>query len=427
MRDRFPLVLVGGLIMLAVLGGFILKSAKRGEFADRLSTYRSGKDGSRALFLVLQSAGVPVTRHQKSFDVIDTETHFITLGTEFGTHDSEQIRSLFGDDDADAGISDDEKDDQDDIKQRGFNALRSPPLSAAESDKLLEHARNGATVIVAPWAHEQLTLLKAIDVSLIRGPKKLEIRTLVPALPTPFTVGVERVEARVRNYLEVPVGAVPLLIDADVDEVVAAMVPWGQGRIVVLGAPELAMNQALTRADNAQFWVSFARAVTADQPLAFDEYHHGFTGDRSMADFATRYGLQFAVAQLLLGAVLWAFSLKRFGRAGALIEEKRLGETDALLASSRLYREGRHYQHATQAIVKELSSHLAQRAGVSPVSTPAHIGAALELQGQKVWAAALLEISQLASAARNETEVQEVARKAALVRTQLTHKTRSFS
>ena len=49
MRDRFPLVMIGGLMLLGVLGAFVLKGAARGAFADRLSTWRSEPDGFKPL------------------------------------------------------------------------------------------------------------------------------------------------------------------------------------------------------------------------------------------------------------------------------------------------------------------------------------------------------------------------------------------
>src|SRR5437016_6038610 len=145
MRDRFPLLLVGGLLLLAVLGYFLFKGGARGSFADKLSTYRSEKDGARGLYLLAPERGVQGAR------------------------------------------------------------------------------------------------------------KQLDMRTLVPAQPTPFTLGVERVEAKVQSYLELPQDAVPILVDDKLGAPVAGVVPYGQGQLIVIGSPELAENVALARADNAQF------------------------------------------------------------------------------------------------------------------------------------------------------------------------------
>ena len=44
------------------------------------------------------------------------------------------------------------------------------------------------------------------------------MRTLVPPMPTPYTLGVERVEAKVQAFLELPAGAVPVLQDAQLEQ-----------------------------------------------------------------------------------------------------------------------------------------------------------------------------------------------------------------
>ena len=97
---------------------------------------------------------------------------------------------------------------------------------------------------------------------------------------------------------------------------------------------------------------------------------------RSIIDFARRYGLQFAVAQLLLGLGLWSISLKRFGRPRPPPESVRVGATDALFAMSRLYREGGHHPFAAGLIAKGLTQDLAIYAGL-----PAHSSAPAVAEG----------------------------------------------
>lgn len=417
MRDRFPLLLVGGVLLLGALGAFMLKGARRGSFADRLSTFRSEPDGARALYLLLAERGIEVRRNQMDFTVIEEGRNLALLGVSFA---DERGFDKLAFDGSDAGVPDDAADEDEDEKARGYQAYRSPPVTPDESEKLLEHVRNGATLLYAPASFHDNPLLKAIDVYLVRADAKLDVRTLVPAQPSRYTRGVERVETKVKAFLDLPPGAVPLLVDEELDEVVVAMLPWGQGRLIILGAPDLATNKALGVADNAQLWLSMGRALTADgATLGFDEFHHGFTGDRSMGEFAARYGLHFAFGQLMLGVAFWALALRRFGRPRAPKEELRLGSTDALFATSRLYREGKHHAHAAASIARELAAEMATRAGVSGKSTPAEIGAALELRGRKDLARALLDVARAAAQAGSDDDVRDVARLAALARQHL--------
>ncbi len=426
MRDRFPLVLIGGLVLLGALGSALMQGAKRGAFADQLSTYRSERNGARALYLLLEQGGAGVGRTQQSFEAIEHGQNLFLLGTSFAeSHEGLKSKTGFttpkdggSEDDEDEALSDEEKED---LKTRGLNAMRAPPISEDETEKLLEHIQDGATVVYLPRRATSNELLRATGVSLTTVEKELDLRTLVPAQPGPFTRGVERVEARVTSFLDLPERAFPLLVDERLDLVAAAVVPYGQGRLIVIGAPELAMNQALARADNAQLWRALVRQVNRTGIASFDEYHHGFSGERSMGAFAARYGLQYAVAQLLLGVILWAASLRRFGRPRAPKEELRIGATDALSATSRLYREGKHFAHAAQCIVKELAAELAPLVGASPRASPAELGAALELHGRKELSTALLSLASSAQAAQRDADVFEVASRAALVRSTLQH------
>ncbi len=424
MRDRFPLVLIGFLVLLGSLGSFLLDSARRGAFADPLSTFRSARDGARGLYLLLEDTQLPVARQQESLEVLERGRGLALLGVRFAeAGDARPSRTGFSrqrdgglDDGDDEGLTDEEREE---FRHRGFNALRAPPVGEEEGQKLIEHLRNGATVLYVPATAAQDPLLDAVGVHLTKAEKALDVRTLAPAQPTRWTTGVERVEAKVVAFLDLPDDALPLLVDEQLDLIAAAAVPYGQGRLVVITAPELAMNQALGRADNAQFWKSVVREATRPGPLAFDEFHHGFTAERSMGAFAARYGLQFAAGQLLLGVIAWAAALRRFGRPRAPAEESRIAATDVLSATSRLYREGRHHGHAAGVIARQLAAELARVAAVSPRASPTDVSAALEARGRSALAHGLLDVTRLAHAAAHERDVFEVARKAALVRTHL--------
>lgn len=421
--DRFPLLLVGGVMLIGALGWFLLQGARRGGFADQLSTFKSEPDGARGLYLLLSETGLPVVRHQQDLTIIPPNRNLVLLGTRF-EHETGYDKLAF--DGSDGGVDEEDQEANDaEFKSRGLNAIRSPPISKDESEKLLEHVRNGATLVYVPASYRDPQLLEDLDVTLERTDASLGVRTLVPAQPSRYVQGVQRVVTKVRAYLELPPGAVPLLVDDTFDKPVAALIPYGQGRVILIGAPALAMNRSLAVADNAQLWHSLFAAVASSGPIAFDEFHHGFTGERSMGEFAARYGLHFAVGQLLLGVMLWALALKRFGSPRAPEEELRVGSTDALFATSRLYREGRHHLHAAGSIVRHLASDFAARAGVSGRLGPAEIGAALELRGRKDLATALLDISRAAAATNSEADVEKVASLAAIARKSLNHHPRN--
>ncbi len=415
MRDRFPLLLIGGLILLGVIGAYLSRGAARGSFADRLSTYRSQEDGTRGLFLLAEESGLPVTRLKKNLEVIEPRQNLALLGVEFGGGLEALLDGALNPDDEDDKAKQSGK-GQDAAGHTGANLLHSRKVEVDERERLLEHVKQGATLLYVPRGSSDDSLLEALDVRLWKADDSTGRHTLAPAQPSPFTLGVERLEARVQAYLDLPQSAVPLIVDTQDEGVVAALVPYGQGQVVVIGAPELAMNSALARADNAQLWLSMLRATSATGPTAFDEFHHGFTSDRSFAEFAARHRLHFAAAQLLLGLMLWAGALRRFGKPHPPADDARVGSTDTLFAASRLYREGKHSAYAAMLIARHLAQELAAHAGLPWRVTPTEIAAGLAARGHTVLAEALREVVRLSQEAASDQDVVRVARQAASAR-----------
>lgn len=412
MRDRFPLLVVGGLVLSLVLGSFLVRGARRGEFADTLSTFRAQEDGARALFLLAQESGLPVARRMADLRIMSGKGTPVLLAVEVaGAHEKDPDQTKLAAD-PDSTLEDE------DVPRTGFNAFRAASLDEDETERVLSHVRGGGALVYVPWGSRENPVLDALGVKLFKADTSLPMRTLVPALPTPYTLGVERVEAKVQAYLELPEKAVPVLEDARLDQVVAAVVPYGQGRVLVVGAPELAMNRALARADNAQFWLSALPAL-GPGPFEFDEFHHGFTDERSVVDFARRYGLHFALAQLLLGVAAWAVSLKRFGRPRPPPESVRVGATDALFAMGRLYREGRHHSFAAGLIAKGLTQELALHAGL-PAHSPANMVAdGLKERGREDLARGLQAVAVQADTVSSDADLQHLAAHAAGLRQRL--------
>lgn len=403
-RDRFPLLFAGALLLMGSLGAFLLRAAQRSDHADQLSTYRASPDGARALYLLAEQAGLPVTRWQQDFALRPGGGALVVLGVH--ADDATPLEPAVGaDDDALHGHG-------------GLNFL-APELSEDEQEKLLEHVAAGHTLIYLPCATGTDTVLSRLGFSVRTADPELGIRTLAPAQPSPYTLGVERLETRVQGWLDYSEHATPLLIDAHLGGTVAAMAPHGGGRVIVLTAPELAKNVALARADNAQWWLSLLDAsVAPGEPLHFDEFHHGFSDDRSIAHFALRHGLHLALAQLLLGVVFWALALRRFGRPRLPALDVREEGTDALRATSRLYREGKHHAYAAELIAQGLAQELAPSAGVPLRTPPGEVAAALRARHQPALAAALEDVAAHAKDATSDRAVEKVARLAALSRLQ---------
>ncbi|WP_434388469.1 DUF4350 domain-containing protein [Melittangium boletus] len=414
MRDRFPLVVAGGLLVLAMLGTWLVRGAARGGFADTLSSWRAQPDGARGLYLLAEESGLPVSRRTSDLLILDEPGTLLQLAVEVeGAHEEDPDQTALATE-RDEGLADE------DVPRHGLNRLHVPEMSEDETEKLLAHVWAGRTLVLVPWGSRENPLLDKLGVTLTKADTSLPMRTLVPPLSSPYTLGVERVEARVQAYLELSGAedAVPLLEDEPLGLTVAAVLAHGSGRVLIVGAPELAMNQALARADNAQFWLSALRAL-GPGPYVFDEHHHGFTNERSVVDFARRYGLHFAVGQLLLGLGLWALALKRFGRPRPPPESTRVGATDALFAMGRLYREGHHHAFAAQLLTRGLTQALAQHAGL-PAQAPADtVAESLAASGRSDLAQGLRALVRRAPEVAGEKELMHLATRAAALRQRL--------
>jgi len=421
-RDRFPLLLIAGFVLIGVLGSTLFRNASRGEFAGELSTYRSEAKGARALYLLAEESGLPVAREKRDLQDIEPDAALVLLGVRATplSEETEHLaaKALKGHTD---GGTDGSADGGTEERERAGTLdeiLHGNAFTAEEQEKVLEHVKEGHTLVYVPYSKDPDRILDAVNVRLETPPEmKPALRTLVPARPTPYTLGVERVEAELKYALSFDLNTAPLLVDDQTGAYAAAVAPYGNGRVVVLGTPELAMNPALTRADNARLWLSLLSAARGPKDrLRFDEYHHGFREGRSVAAFAARYGLHFAVAQLLFGLCLWAASLRRFGRPHAPPEQVRVGGADVLSAAGRLYRAGKHHAHAAQLIAEGLSQDLASPAGLPLRARPEEVEAGLRGRGRADLAAGLAEVGERARSAKSDHDVLETARTAARVR-----------
>ncbi|MGI5861326.1 MAG: DUF4350 domain-containing protein [Myxococcales bacterium] len=390
MRDRFPL-LVLALIAFALAGGWLLhQSAARGRFAAPLSTYRSAPDGSRAILLLAGEAGLPVRRRHLDLAQIEAEVKGIAL---LG------IRSLPG---------------EELEKLKAFVAEGGNLLIAAAAEQEKKEFRFEEVFDASRLLHD------AFQVELTPCDSPEIERELLPAVASALTRGVEQVEARVDGYLgrkgDEPF--LPLIVDPHHEnDPVAIVFPHGGGKVVVVASHDLASNRVLARADNAQLWLSILGAMAGDGVVELDEHHHGFTGQRSISEYAQRYGMHWALLQLLLAAWLWVASHRRFGAPRAVVGEQRIASADYLLAMARIYRLGGHRDHAARLLIDGLSRFLAGKAGLSAHAGARMISARLANRGRRDLARALaVAVEGSDSAAETDHALLSLAQKCAAAR-----------
>ncbi|MGC4113992.1 MAG: DUF4350 domain-containing protein [Myxococcales bacterium] len=399
MRDRFPL-LFGAILLFGVAVIWLFGDAgKRGTFADPYSTYRSAPDGARALFLTAQRLGLPVSRRHMDLADLDVATTgaIAMLGVE--------------------RLEEAELEKLDKFLSAGGRLL----LVAGPEDK-----KKG---LFSELLHSERPLLAHFDLKLAECDSPEIERQLEVATPSRFTRGVEAPTARVAGYLSREDGKpmLPLVTDPHAEgRAVAVAFSVGDGRVVALSAPDLASNRALGRSDNARLWASLIEALAAGAPFEFDEYHHGFTGERSISGYAAQHGLHWALLQLLLALWVWVAAQRRFGRARKADQDERVAGADYLWAMARIYRQGGHRAHAAKVLFDGLVRALARLAKTGARPSVGDVVRGLNRHGRPDLGKALSNAeSRLASAGASDEEVLAFARTCAGARKLADHKASS--
>jgi len=405
-HDRFPWVAVGILLSSYVLWNYLASSAKRSEHAETLSTYRALPDGARGIFLLAQSHNLPVRRSQTPFQQLSEKDALIILGSNL----QEPLHAP---------------------------AWRIPE---SETETLLKRIQNGMTVVFVIHGsatqnnHSQnLKLvslpnettekfLEAFDIQLSEIEENNEVfkETLFPAFPSPYLIGVNKLKATPTHFIQIdPTKALPLLSVGDTPEIkhAAVIAPLGQGKLIFIAAPTLAINQNLLSADNATFWLHMLQALSKEhREILFDESHHGFEEKITIAKLGAGYDLEYVIFQLLFAAVLWFFSLKHFGRPKAPVDMAQYESAIYFQGQSHVLQTGKHYSHAANVIVQRVVEEFIQHFSLKPQTQASTLIEYLKSLHAENAAQALESLTRAALETQSNSSLLALARQATAIR-----------
>jgi hypothetical protein len=96
-----------------------------------------------------------------------------------------------------------------------------------------------------------------------------------------------------------------------------------------------------------------------------------------------------------------------------------VGATDALFAMSRLYREGRHHGFAAGLLTRGLTQELALHAGLPAHAQTKAVAESLAARGREDLAQGLRAIARNAESVSGESDLQQLATRAAALRQRL--------
>lgn len=290
MLSRAEWALVGGLLLLTVaVALFLVPGDGQVALDRRLTTERTTPDGARALYLTLESLGIPVGQRMTPLaDGDEVDPALAVLAPSITLTDRE----------LDAVVER--------VREGGFLLLASPPVyEGGPGDALLEALGYETRVLEGVTPFDSTTRAAA-------------------ARPHRWSEGIDSLRG-VRAYFQgldsdeggTEATASPLFV-ADDSLPVALELRLGEGTVLLLPGPFLLRNERILHSGAATVVARAAREATADgAPLVFDEYHHGFSGGsvvNAVVGFVTGHEVGRTVAAL--AAVLLLGLLARGVRLG---------------------------------------------------------------------------------------------------------------
>jgi hypothetical protein len=156
---------------------------------------------------------------------------------------------------------------------------------------------------------------------------------------------VSRVIAKTNARLKAAkTGATPggTVLAGDAAGAIAMELALGAGRVVVASDPYLLSNAGLKNAGNATFVAALFGRLAKSRTVVFDEFHHGFGGERAergIWDVITAPPGGSIVALICLVFLAWAVSVgRRFGAAVRAIRTERRSSVEYVEAFAALLR-----------------------------------------------------------------------------------------
>lgn len=439
MSRRWAAVLFGTLFVL-LLGVSLERVAERGRFTRAFSSYGSGPEGVRALYLLMAELGFPTLRWSQDLARLPPGATLVALGScssgmarpisryehsellrwvasggvlvvagarnylprELGISFRDDVgcsSSLRDVDDdpwnenktepaadggaLDAGAPDAGVPDAGAAPDAGVAIASSAPSSAHDCDEDTSDPR------CAPqWGVPMSPELQGLPIVAFPAPGRLR-------LPDDDSV-------------ETLIG-IPSTTDAEVTPL-AVMRAHGAGRVIVLASANMLQNGELEGSEGATLFARLVRRFGARGPLIFDEYHLGLGERRSLMQYLRQSGAMPAVCQLFLVVVL---ALWRAGaRMGAVrepLEAQPAGTISFVTALGQLYAKAGDRTAAVRLIARAALVRIAGQHGITQMKASA-LEEELTRRGARRASAAVRGIIAAANAAKTEPLPGLVAR-----------------
>ena len=153
-----------------------------------------------------------------------------------------------------------------------------------------------------------------------------------------------------------------LRLDGPNGDIAGVRVRVGEGAVIALSSASLFQNRDLSSEQGGVLFARLVRAEAPDGPILFDEYHLGVGQQRSLARYLRQVGMGALVLQLLLlvAVGLWRFGA-RFGGTRADPEPEPGGTVSYVEGVGTLYARARDPSGAARILVRRALERIGAR------------------------------------------------------------------
>jgi hypothetical protein len=257
----------------------------------------------------------------------------------------------------------------------------SPGLSERDAKALLEWVGKGNTLVLlgknTTRLHEMLGATVVKDQkgdSAVYLAEAVEVGGYTEPGAAADTIQVQNVGVETRDAVSAR-GAVPLWMAGGGPG--AAVVPHGEGRVLVVADPSVWTHRGLLRGDNVLLLYNVAALDSDQRQVYFDEYHHGLRSGGGYWDYLRYHDQHWNLLQLaaLAAVAVWA-SAVRLGPAVPTPRPSRADAVDYASAAARIYERAGVTHLMAQNLVRDFLGALTRHLRLKRNAVPAAVLAA---------------------------------------------------
>lgn len=345
--------------MAAILVGLNVASytqrqkAPESEMFPNRSTFNSGPTGVQALYSLLSETGRKVVRWQEPPDSLEIKRQkapatFVVIGPLRRDFTEAEYASLFRWVSGGGRLVVIDRDPPSELVKTTVNWKLTLKPQVRPELYSVDPSNVKAMIGDTPVAKPAQPSLFAYGVNAVQTSK---FASTIDIEPQP-EVGPQKVQTADVEENSVLAVRAPVAHLISNSKNILVDIPYGVGRIVILSDPYVVANGGISLVDNAQLAVNIVS--NGDGPIAFDEYHQGYGGNKNrLFEFfdGTPVVAIFFQCLLIVGFVFFSRS-RRFGRAIPANEPDRLSKLEYVEAMAALQQRARTFDLAIENIYR---------------------------------------------------------------------------